>query len=972
MEKTTILNYPGSKRRLLDFIYKNSKQYIDQNKIILDIFAGTGCVAEYFKNKGFKVATNDTEVYSMNISNTILNGFQYEVYDTDAFEHYFLTNKNNLLKYFNNSLFIEQKMILDTNRELIQFNSELIKIWNLPENFKLNDIPIKTIDDLNKNIFLIPFALFTLYYSGSYFGLKQSIEIDSIRYAIEKAPKSIQSTLLTCLYYAIKECSFSKDGHMAQPLNQEKNFKRLIKYRKKNVYEMFKKMLSELIFLKVNDSTTINRNEPFLKLLEDKSFMSEVGTIYADPPYTDMQYSRYFHLLTTISNYEYPDLTYKNGKITAGLYANNRFQSSISSKSRALYDLEHMIKFAADNKITLIFSYGFPIDIKNQATNRYTMNIDELIDKMKSYYENVKIFKEDFLHCNHRNNITKKVYEYLIIGVPTKKNESYVSKNIDKRAIDWKKLDKEISDIKATNKSPLYNTMLYWSQKPYNVTDFLINNLSEQGDIILDPFLGSGVTILEASNNFFNRKSIGVDINDMPIFLCKNSITIPSQNNIETLKKIKEKIFSHEDLYLTSCNLCGSKKAKIDKIIYDLEPQKKIKEFRYTCKCSKKILLKSPSENDIINFEKIYEIKEIENIPLISNSRIAVKEGEKIFDKFSSRSLHALDIIKTIIKKETDKNTQNILWYIFSSIIHKSKILDIKLSSQWPLWIPKKNCVERNIFDIFLNAIDKYIKSRAYIKNLYSNKFVSSFEQLCEGSSLIIQQGIQNIDCNTIPSNIVDLVITDPPYLSQIPYSEYMQLYRPFLENKINFLDEIVISNAKSRNKDYDNYFIMLKKAFDNISRMLKNFGIVCLYFHDSNLTVWRDLITVFSSCNLSFENSIHIDKKQKTLKKILDPKKTMSGETLLFFKKNGKPVAKNRTITQEDYNIIKEISLKIINTSKNKYASTSQLYDKGILKYIIEQGLLEDISKKYKDLTEIFNQVLKFDSELGVWRESI
>lgn len=429
MEKIAILNYPGSKRRLLDFIYKNSNQYIDSNKIVLDIFAGTGCVAEHFKNKGLKVATNDSEIYSTNISNTILNGFQSKFYNNDTFEVNFTINKNKLLEYFNELLHIEQKMILEANKKLIQFNSELIKIWNLPENFKLNNIDIKSIADLNQNISVIPFALFTLYYSGSYFGLEQSIEIDSIRYAIEKSHKSIQSSLLTCLYYAMKECSFSKDGHMAQPLNQEKNFKRLIKCRGKSIYETFFKLLSELSLLEIADSVSINRNETFLKLLHDKSFMSKVGTIYADPPYTDMQYSRYFHLLITVSNYEYPNLTYKNGKITAGLYANNRFQSSISNKSKALYDLETMIKFASENKIVLIFSYGFPVDTERQTISRYTMNINELINKMKFYYKTVKIFKEEFYHCNNRNRETKKVYEYLIVGVPTRRDINDNSKD---------------------------------------------------------------------------------------------------------------------------------------------------------------------------------------------------------------------------------------------------------------------------------------------------------------------------------------------------------------------------------------------------------------------------------------------------------------------------------------------------------------------------------------------------------------
>ena len=48
MDKAAILNYPGSKRRLLDFILSNSKKYLSDESVILDIFCGTGSVAEMF------------------------------------------------------------------------------------------------------------------------------------------------------------------------------------------------------------------------------------------------------------------------------------------------------------------------------------------------------------------------------------------------------------------------------------------------------------------------------------------------------------------------------------------------------------------------------------------------------------------------------------------------------------------------------------------------------------------------------------------------------------------------------------------------------------------------------------------------------------------------------------------------------------------------------------------------------------
>lgn len=58
---------------------------------------------------------------------------------------------------------------------------------------------------------------------------------------------------------------------------------------------------------------------------------------------------------------------------------------------------------------------------------------------------------------------------------------------------------KDLSEVKmkikntvASNNNDLYKSHLYWSQKPYNICDILIESFSEKGDIVFDPFMGSG------------------------------------------------------------------------------------------------------------------------------------------------------------------------------------------------------------------------------------------------------------------------------------------------------------------------------------------------------------------------------------------------------------------------------------------------------------------------------------------------
>lgn len=961
MNDKAILNYPGSKKRLLDFIYKNTSKYIDKNKYVLDIFAGTGCVAEMYKKNGYKVYANDVESYAYNINNTLLKN-SYKVNLKNIISNY-KSNFKAMELVYKDLLEKEELYLKGKNLLIIDFNNELPKIWKKDFKIIFNNIVIKTIADLNNNINKIPFCLFSLYYSGIYFGLKQSIQIDSIRFAIEQEDEKDRSVLLTCLYYAMKESSFSKDGHMAQPLNQEKNIKRLFDVRSKDICELFTNKLNDFKDIKENNLEGEAFNKQFTDLIYEDRIINDVGFIYADPPYTDMQYSRYFHLLTTVTNYCYPNMTYKNEELTSGLYADNRFQSNISSRSKSLDELTKLIEFSSKNDITLCFSYAYPVDIDNQATNRYTMNIDDLINKMKDCFIEVKVFKENYFHCNNRNSNQKKVYEYLILGFnskPKKKSKKSSSNQVEK-------LREELNNINATNKSPLYNNMLYWSQKPYNVTDLILDLFTKEGDIVMDPFMGSGVTLIESLNKKYNLKSIGVDINDVPIFLCKNSLTELSDFAIDELNVLVDKVKDLNECYYTKCPICDNDKAIIKKTIYDTNPKFKINDIIYNCTCSSKDLHKNYDKNDIDEFTKKRSINFIKNMQLIENSRIAVKSNERISDKFSNRSFYVLDQIKQKIDNNKSSENYNLCNYLFTSIIHKSKILDVKMSSQWPLWIPVNNCIERNVVSLFCNSVESYIHSYNYIKdNYYLNSFVSNIKDLKINKSLIIKKGIQFIDSKQIPDESVDLIITDPPYLGQVPYSEYMQLYQAFLENDIDYESEIVITNAKNRKKDYNDYLELMNVAFKNISRMLKKDSYMFLYFHDSSLTVWNDLIKIFDRNDLIFKTSIHISKSQKTLKKILDPKKTMNGETLLVFKKEKfKPVQLQSNSSYIDD--IKKICEKLL---KGKDCiSTSELYDNGVLEYIISNNLLSEISSNYKDLTEIFNDILKWNSDKGMWQ---
>lgn len=519
------------------------------------------------------------------------------------------------------------------------------------------------------------------------------------------------------------------------------------------------------------------------------------------------------------------------------------------------------------------------------------------------------------------------------------------------------KIKDKINNATATNRNDLYDSHIYWSQKPYNICDILINSFSKKGDIVFDPFLGSGVTLLQSIKKENDRIGIGCEINDAPIFIVN---TLLAKYDTKKFKKISEEFIQQLKkllpYYYTKCPYCG-KNAVITSVIFD-KPSRNadinIKTINFRCSCTSKST-KLADDNDYKSININEEIKNIKSEFLIPNSKIAVYENQHIDQIFTKRNYLILDKIIGIINHL--ENYNDLFKYLLMSIIHLAKITDTHSSSQWPLWIPKNNCVEKNIIDLIEKKVIKFEKTIKYLNNNYSNS----------NSYKLLHKGSQFIDDTDISDESVQLIITDPPYLGQVAYSEYMQLYKPFLNLNFNLDDEIIVSSAPSRNKNEDQYFKDLDNVFSICSKKMKNEGYLCLYFHDSSLEVWDKLINILSKNHFKYLSQAHI-RKSNTLKNIISPKKSLNGDCILFFQKDNN-IASNpigsEDILEIEQNIIKQAKYLV---KRANCLSTPELYDFGLMEILIHNGWLHPLSKKYKSLVDIFEKHLIWDSIKSKW----
>lgn len=959
MKNFTVLNYQGSKNNLSSFIQKNIEPYIQDGKAIFDIFSGSAAVSNIFRDN-YQVYANDVESYASIIADAVLN--QADITSATelitSLDIEYTTAINTLAKPIIDFVKEEQLALDKVNYEqLVTLYDIYPTVWNNKySNITKSKLTVDSIKQTHN------FYLFTTYYATNYYGINQALDIDCLIKVITLHFPQYKNSLLSCLFYAMKETVFSKDGHMAQPLSLKKNQSRLFIQRQKNVYELFIKKFKEYITLPLSKFSGKNMvfNSNFEDLLDQKIF-SNVGLVYADPPYTDMQYSRYYHLLNVAAKYEYPELTTTKSGYTKGLYTEGRYQSKLSQRGSAKQSLKNLISFCAHNNTNLAISYAYPQDRENQATDRYTISIDELIEIAKKHYTNarVNVVTQSYNHANHRNSKQKKVLEYLILCGD--KNINHV--NIDS-------LKNELCNLTPTKNNPMYNSHMYWSQKAFNICDSLIDALSNRGDVIFDPFLGSGVTTLEAIKSDLSRCAIGCDINDMPLFISKVLLSINATPDIKvTLENFIQELNSLRHYYETTCPKCNSI-GIISKVIFD-KPERTssnitIKAINYSCSCTKKGI-KLPDKTDYAKLGTTRKLKNITKTSLLYNSKIAVTENDDIKNIFTGRNISVLDDILSIINKY-EPAYQNILKYILMSILHLCKITDKHSNSQWPLWIPKTDCVEKNIIDIYTKKIKKFFDVIPFMKNNYADSQIAeSYNMLSPGNCLLLQKGSQLITEHDIPDNGVDLIITDPPYLEQVLYSEYMQLYKPFLNLDYNLNDEIIVSSAPSRSKNREDYFHLLDLVFNMCSHKLKLNHYLCLYFHDCNLNVWNELISILEKNCFRFITQIHIE-KTVTLKNIISPKKSLNGDSILIFSRSTTPI---KHIAEED---VSEIEHNIIRQAKymvksNGPLSTPELYDNGLMEILIQNGWLQKLSSKYSSLVDIFEKHLTWDSSIAKWK---
>jgi hypothetical protein len=274
------------------------------------------------------------------------------------------------------------------------------------------------------------------------------------------------------------------------------------------------------------------------------------------------------------------------------------------------------------------------------------------------------------------------------------------------------------------------------------------------------------------------------------------------------------------------------------------------------------------------------------------------EKAESLDDLFTKRNLICLSLLFNEISKIPDREIRELFLFRFTSMVHLASRMTPDRptrphSSFWAIqsfWIPPKH-MESNIWNLFENAITE--KQGLIVGKQDTNQQISIFKEAkdfddLKSDSNILLLNQSALDMSDIPSNSVDYVFTDPPYGGAVQYFELSTLWCAWLNQKgsfgLDYNDEITINDSQKKNFEF--YHNMLRKAFEEVYRVLKTGKWLTVTFHNTDIRIYNSIIKAVVLSGFDLEKIIYQPPARTSAKGLLQPYGSAVGDYYIRFRK--------------------------------------------------------------------------------------
>ncbi len=563
---------------------------------------------------------------------------------------------------------------------------------------------------------------------------------------------------------------------------------------------------------------------------------------------------------------------------------------------------------------------------------------------------------------------------------------------IDKYKV--KPFNKPITTTKAT---AIYNMHAYWSKKPHDAIQEYVRHYTKPGDIVLDPFCGSGGTALAALME--GRAAIAIDLSPAATYITASYLAIPEIYHLdEAIRLISHRManFINENcmFYQTGefiraiiyterfrCSKC------YEVVPFILAERGEIRKFRgresskEVCpKCGEPINtsknqrmgfvpaelhLARSIEGKRIRVEKILDYEGIQNsypvkpkfipahlmIPFEANipprlSKNIAKAGVTVVGElFSDLNLRVLlETKQQIDNLNSPENVKSILKLALNSVLlNSSRMYRYRTKTaggggfSGTYYIPHlSKCI--NPWSAFLEKCSEMIRGIQEIQHA-----LVSYEKI---TAIISTESATEIcDSGHIPPSSIDYVFTDPPYGGTYHYGALNFVWEVWNEMDISYRpNEVVISEDGSIT--IQDWVERIKKSLQQIFSVLKPGRWMSLCFH-GEVDLWAALHDALAEVGFIAENkeiTLYLDTAQKSYNQSTGETSKKRDLVINFRKPYSEEITGQPSfINASDFTTFQEAARAILVEALTKHPgyTTDRLYDE-LISHLVRKGQFE------------------------------
>ncbi len=422
------IHYLGSKLRLLDPIRRAVAAVAPVGQPVCDLFSGSGIVSLALASD-WDVTSVDIQEYSRILCSGLVNPPKNA--SDEGFRLCDRASAGSLrsqLRYaLRGLLALERHCVADAADGSADGLSDLLEHGSLLALNCRDRMPPRLRSEMNAALDTLneqglatgPETVVTRHFGGRYFSWEQAIDLDALLAQVHFLDAPFQDFYLAAALVVASDAVNTVGKHFAQPIKlrdakgvpKRHLVKQTLRDRTLSIFDSYRACCDSLSTLRRPRGRHRAIRLDYLDFL--KSDTTPFAAVYADPPYTRDHYSRYYHVLETMTLRDEPEVATtkirSNGvpRLSRGIYRLERHQSSFCIPTKAPRAFEQLFVGVAKRRIPLILSYS---PYEATARNRpRLLTIDQLLSIAKEHFNEVELVPVDGISHNKLNTTERNV-----------------------------------------------------------------------------------------------------------------------------------------------------------------------------------------------------------------------------------------------------------------------------------------------------------------------------------------------------------------------------------------------------------------------------------------------------------------------------------------------------------------------------------------------------------------------------------